>query len=324
MTFLDRITRRGIRSGRAGPGVLMAAALMAMAVGLHAASPFDILNRVRETVEKAVPDAPAPAAEKATAATSTSDADAASSELLVQALLADSLTPEQEAQIGSRIAGNLLGAAPLIDDMAAQQYVNRVGMLVAAQSGRPELPWRFGIIASNDINAFAAPGGFVFVTAGLYRLFDNEAELAAVLAHEIGHVVRRHHLAVMKKSSLIGAVSSAISNRLSGDQATLQSLLGNGAEILARGLDKDAEFEADRLGVVFAARAGYDPYAMFGVLEKVAAAASTDAGPVALLYKTHPHPDARIEALAGSVDGHLDAVPAGGTLAERMARLPPG
>jgi predicted Zn-dependent protease len=320
--------RAAILAWRAMPATL-AAGLLVAAGGASAAGFLDRMREAVEAVEKVVPAAPATAppqqvapASPAPAATSDKADDDTAGQLLVQALLADRLTPQQETQIGARIAGNLLGAAPLADDLATQQYVHRVGMLVAAQSGRPELPWRFGVLASDDVNAFAAPGGFVFVTAGLYRLLDDEAELAAVLGHEIAHVVLRHHLEVMKKSSVIGAVSTALSNRLSATRPNLTSVLGNGAQILARGLDKEAELAADRLGIVLAARAGYDPYAMFGVLEKIAAAAAADAGPVALLYSTHPHPDVRLDALGSAAGTHFDALPPGGTAAARFHRLP--
>ncbi len=97
---------------------------------------------------------------------------------------------KEEVAIGREIAGRLLGAAPLVKNKKLQKYVNKVGKWVALQSDRPDLPWRFGVIESNDINAFAAPGGFIFITKGLYLKLKSEAELAGVLAHEIGHVIK--------------------------------------------------------------------------------------------------------------------------------------
>ena len=91
-------------------------------------------------------------------------------------------TPEEETRIGRQIAGNLLGAVPLVRDDKLQNYVNLVGNWVALQSGRKDITWRFGVLDTDDINAFAAPGGYVFLTKGLYRRLNNEAELAGVLA----------------------------------------------------------------------------------------------------------------------------------------------
>ena len=238
----------------------------------------------------------------------------------MQALAAGNITPEGEVTIGAQIAGNLLGAAPLVNDAKLQNYVNRVGRWVAAQTERGDGHWRFGVVQSNDVNAFAAPGGFVFMTLGLYRLLDNEAELAAVLGHEIGHVVRRHHVALLQKSSMLGALSNVVGSRVSAKTPALQSVIGNGAEIMARGLDKSAEYEADRLGVVYATRAGYDPFALFIVLEKIDAAGANNAGPVALLYKTHPRPEDRLNALAEASADHFDHF-AGPLVEQRFYRL---
>ena len=109
---------------------------------------------------------------------------------------------EDEAAIGRQIAGNLLGAAPLVKDKLLQKYVNNVGRWVASQSERPDLAWHFGVINSNDINAFAAPGGYIFVTLGLYRVLNDESELAGVLAHEVGHVIRKHHLKILQQITI--------------------------------------------------------------------------------------------------------------------------
>ncbi|OYX24853.1 MAG: peptidase, partial [Hydrogenophilales bacterium 32-62-9] len=103
-------------------------------------------------------------------------------------------SPEEETRIGKQIAGNLLGAVPLVRDDKLQRYVNLVGNWVALQSGRKDISWHFGVLDTEDINAFAAPGGYIFVTRGLYQRLNNEAELAGVLAHEIAHVTLKHHL----------------------------------------------------------------------------------------------------------------------------------
>jgi len=225
-----------------------------------------------------------------------------------------------EVKIGRQIAGNLLGAAPLVNNPALQAYVNRVGRWVASASERPDLKWTFGVIESNDVNAFAAPGGYVFLTRGLYRLLRDEADLAGVLGHEIAHVVRKHHLKLLQKSQAIDVGSNLLKDQI-GNQKVTKTLIGSGAEILARGLDKDAEFEADRMGVVLAARAGYDPFGLPAVLQEISAA-SADSSSVALLFKTHPHPDERLARLGEAMGDRFDALKRSKNLQERLVRLP--
>ncbi len=228
-------------------------------------------------------------------------------------------SPEEESRIGKQISGNLLGAVPLVRDDALQRYVNLVGNWVAQQSGRQEIDWHFGVLDTEDINAFAAPGGYVFLTKGLYRRLNNEAELAGVLGHEIAHVTKKHHLKVLKKSSLIGALGQAASSKAQDSDQIVQNLIGNGAEIMARGLDKNAEFEADRIGIVLAARAGYDPWGLPTVLQDMAGLPARD-DRTSLLYKTHPHPADRLAALGEAVDGRLDGIQ-GKDLANRFYRI---
>jgi predicted Zn-dependent protease len=228
-------------------------------------------------------------------------------------------SPEEETRIGKQVAGNLLGAVPLVRDDKLQRYVNLVGNWVALQSGRKEIAWHFGVLDTEDINAFAAPGGYIFLTKGLYRRLNNEAELAGVLAHEIAHVTRKHHLKVLKQSSLIGALGQAASSKAKDSDPAVQNLIGNGAEIMARGLDKNAEFEADRVGIVFASRAGYTPWGLPDVLQDMAGLPAKD-NRTSLLYKTHPHPADRLAALGEAVGGHLDAV-RGKDVAGRFYRI---
>lgn len=228
-------------------------------------------------------------------------------------------SPQDEMRIGKQIAGNLLGAVPLVRDDGLQRYVNLVGNWVATQSGRNDFPWHFGVLATEDINAFAAPGGYVFITEGLYRQLKSEAELAGVLGHEIAHVTQKHHLKVLKKSSLINALGQAASKKVRNNDQVVQNVIGNGAEIMARGLDKEAEFEADRVGTVYAARAGYDPWGLPAVLQDLAALPPRD-NRTSLLYKTHPQPEERLSKLGDSIGERFDRL-TGKTLDDRLYRL---
>ncbi|MBM3356898.1 MAG: peptidase [Betaproteobacteria bacterium] len=224
------------------------------------------------------------------------------------ATAATGLDEKEEIAVGREIAGRVLGAAPLVADAELQSYVNRVGRWVAQQAERPDLPWRFGVIDSPGINAFAAPGGYVLITRGLYEILDNEAQLAGVLGHEIGHIVRRHHITVMQKSAAVSA-GARLAQRDNRAQF-INNLIGTGAEVFARGLDKSAEYEADRIGIVLAARAGYSPYGLIEVLHKLAARGASDAS-LALLFKTHPQPGERLSQLGDALTPRMGQFPAG-------------
>jgi predicted Zn-dependent protease len=226
----------------------------------------------------------------------------------------------EEIQIGHDMAARLLGAAPLVPDPRLQQYVNHVGRWLAAQTERPDLPWRFGVMDAPQLNAFAVPGGTIFVTRGLVARMKSEAELAGVLAHEISHVLRKHHLKAIQKgaqTALAGEVlSTAVQNQ---NSAAREKLISFGAEMYTRGLDKSDELEADRLGVVIAARAGYDAYGLPGVLQTLQAMNAEDSG-LALMFKTHPAPAERLDALGDKLQPTLDRYAGQPQLAERFAR----
>ena len=226
----------------------------------------------------------------------------------------------EEVAIGRQAAGNILGAAPLVKDAKLQQYVNRVGRWIATQSERPDLDWHFGVIESKDLNAFAAPGGYIFVTEGLYRSLQSESELAGVLAHEVGHVIKKHHLKILQQSRLVDMGGKLLTKKV-GENEYIKSLIGNGAEIFARSLDKNAEFEADRIAVILGARAGYDPFGLPAVLQDIGHVAKDD-NRVSLLFKTHPHPDDRLAQLGDAIGDRLDRLK-GQTLENRFYRIRP-
>jgi len=221
---------------------------------------------------------------------------------------ATGLDESEEIAVGREVAGRTLGAAPLVPDPELQAYVNRVGRWIAIQTERPDLPWHFGVLDTYSVNAFAAPGGYVLITRGLYEMLDTESQLAGVLAHEIGHVVQRHHIKVMQQSALVSAGARAAQRSDRG--LLVNNLIGTGAEVMARGLDKDAEFEADRIGVVLAARAGYNPYGLVEVLHMLEAR-STDDAALALLFKTHPAPGERLTWLGVVLEPRVAMLPAG-------------
>lgn len=228
----------------------------------------------------------------------------------------------EEIQIGDGVTETLLGARPLQKDDELQHYVNMVGLWVARQSARPDLPWHFAVNDSDHINAFAAPGGNVIITVGMVRLMRNESELAGVIAHEVVHVVNKHHLAAMRKNAFIGLVGQGVSAASQGsrNQELVNALIGPTKELYARGLDKADEFEADRMGVVIAARAGYDPWGLPGALQTLAGIKADD-NHLQLLFKTHPAPSVRLEKLAVAMGASFDTVAGGGQSADRFARV---
>jgi len=226
---------------------------------------------------------------------------------------------KEEVEIGRDMAARLLGAAPLAADDALQRYVNNVGRWLAAQTERPGLPWRFGVLEAPQLNAFATPGGHIFVTRGLVARMANEAELAGVLAHEIAHVLRKHHLKAIQKSAQLELANTVVGtfSRSEGSANRREKLLAAGSELFARGLDKDDELEADRLGVVIAARGGYDAYGLPAVLQTLQAMNPEDSG-LALMFKTHPAPAERLDALE-KMQSTLDAYAAQQQLAARFS-----
>ncbi|PPC87387.1 MAG: peptidase [Methylotenera sp.] len=229
---------------------------------------------------------------------------------------------QEEIALGREITGSLLGAAPLVKDEDLQKYVNKVGRIVANQSERADLPWKFGVIESSDLNAFAAPGGYVLITKGLYQQLSNEAQLAGVLGHEIAHIVQKHQLKVLQKQQLLNIGASLITDKFGKDNKIAQKAIGSGAEISARSLDKNAEYEADRMGMILAARAGYDAFGLAEVLQTIGQTNKSD-NSVALLFKTHPHPDDRLTRLGDSTGSQLDKLKAGKTLENRFYKLAP-
>lgn len=225
---------------------------------------------------------------------------------------------KQEIDLGRDIASTLLGAAPLVPNEAMQRYVNHIGRWLALQTERPDLPWQFGVLDAPQVNAFAAPGGYVFITRGLLARMANEAELAGVLAHEIVHVLRKHHLAAIQKNARTGLAADALSLALRDrNSAVRDKLVSFGTEMYARGLDKSDELEADRLGIVIAARAGYDAYGLPSVLQMLQAMNPEDSA-LALMFKTHPAPAERLGSIEKSVQPVLDAYGDQPQLADRF------
>lgn len=217
--------------------------------------------------------------------------------------LAGGQSADDEVRSGDAIAATVFGAAPVWRKPAAQSYVNLVGRNLARQVERKDVQWRFAILDTPSINAMAFPGGIVVITRGLYALLTSEDELAAVLAHEIAHVNRRHQWKVIQQQKLVALAGNAVASSDPGRSAQVVADLGT--KLIARGLDKSAEFEADRDGVVIAARAGYDSSALIAVMERLKTLKT--GADTALLFSTHPSPEARIAALTEAATPGVEA-----------------
>ena len=187
------------------------------------------------------------------------------------------------------------------NDADAQARVNRIGRWVASQTSRPDLPWSFGVVDAPEINAFAAPGGYILVTRGLYELLGDDDEVAAVLGHELSHVVQRDHYQVIQKQETTSALNRAASSNVAVGGGVAGSMAKDyvarhGATVMLTRLDRDAEYRADQAAEIYLARAGYDPLALYAVLQKMTALGSSS-GNLAQLYKTHPPLDERLDRL---------------------------
>jgi beta-barrel assembly-enhancing protease len=219
------------------------------------------------------------------------------------------LSEPEEIKLGGDLAGIILGVAPLVNDPAKQRYVNALGRWLALHSDRPNLPWKFGIVDTADVNAFSMPGGYVLITRGMYERMRSEAELAGVLSHEIAHVANRDHLSALQQSLRNSALTGFSEYATGGGgigSLVKTAIINAGKDMFTRGLNKDDEFDADRAGVVIAARAGFSPFGLVGVLQTLSAA--PDESGFKLMNKTHPLPVERIERLDRAMGTAMDTL----------------
>lgn len=184
-----------------------------------------------------------------------------------------------------------------------QQYVNLVGNAVASSSTRTTIPYRFAVLDSQVQNAFAAPGGIIFVSKALLGIMDNEAELAGVLAHEVGHVAGRHAIGTIRRGQFLSGVGTITAATMKGDKGKqFQSMIGDLQTVLFdKGLDKELEFQADAMAVETAYRAGYDPRGLISVLKKLQKIEASSGNRKGSWFSTHPPLDERIARLEAQV-----------------------
>lgn len=206
---------------------------------------------------------------------------------------------EKEVRQGREAAAEVDRQAKFIEDPMITEYVNRVGQNIVLHSDA-KVPFTIKVIDSDEVNAFALPGGFFYVNKGLLLAADNEAELAGVMAHEIAHVAARHAMENQAKATLLEYAALGGSIFLGGIPGMIyQNTAGIGLLGIFMKFSRSAEEEADKLGVQYMYAAGYDPGAMATMFEKLEAKNKKKPGFVARAFASHPAPpDRRASALA--------------------------
>lgn len=201
------------------------------------------------------------------------------------------ISDKEEIQLGRQINQQLIGEFQLYNNPRVNGYVDRIGQRLAQNSTRPDIPYTFQVVKDDSINAFATAGGYVYVTTGLLQAAENEAQLAAVLAHEIAHIASRHLVEQMRET----AVARGLTTAAGIDDSTAVQL---GVELaLRRPHSRSDEFEADAKGVETLGRAGYAQVAMINFLEKLRNQRSTPT-----FLSTHPATSDRIARLKRQLD----------------------
>ena len=205
---------------------------------------------------------------------------------------------EEEKAIGGSLAVEVFSRfGGVYKNPTLQTYVNLVGKSVADVSDRPEIDYHFAVLNTDAPNAFATPGGYVFVSAGLLRLLQNEAQLAGVLGHEIAHITQKHALKTLKRSKLLSGLSGLTMAAMDKDNSLFDKVINEVSEVLfTRGLDKDLEFEADKFGMEYAYRMGYQPQGLKNFLQILEKSQGHGAS---IFFSTHPSPADRLQRLRG-------------------------
>ncbi len=220
------------------------------------------------------------------------------------------ITPGEEHYIGRSIAAMVVNKYPLVQDAALTDYVNKVGLLVAYNSERPETygGYHFGVVESAEANAFACPGGFIFVTTGMLKNVGTEDELATVLGHEVAHVAHRDGINAIKKSKWTDLgfyAAGQAAGKFSPDEVKqLTSVFSDvisdvGKKVMESGYSQSDEKKADASGVRYASSAGYDPNGIIAFLEaEQGKGVDAHRGP----FASHPKTEARIKELKAEIE----------------------
>ncbi|MCE5284969.1 MAG: M48 family metallopeptidase [Pelosinus sp.] len=201
---------------------------------------------------------------------------------------AEAISEKQEIEVGRSVAKEVEKHYGLVQDNALQARVQKIGMSLVAVCDRPKLPYTFKVLNSKEVNAFAAPGGFIYIFKGLVELMPSDEELAGVMAHELGHVVKRHSVHQEEKNQFWLAMELLAA--LKGQGLAAEAI----REIAMPAYSREDEREADSLGFIYVLRAGYNPYSTLLSMKKLSETEQPyDYG----LYADHPETQLRIKAI---------------------------
>jgi predicted Zn-dependent protease len=207
------------------------------------------------------------------------------------------ITTEQEITMGKEVAARMVQYMTVFDNETAAGYVRKVGAAVAAQAERKDVRYNFGILDTDDVNAFATPGGYIFVTRGLLENIKNESELAGVLGHEVGHVAGRHAISQIQTMKGIRIAGDTAKEFSTGSQFLADLTQRFLEQLLDRGLDHKYEYDADQRGMQYAYAAGYRPDGITSFLQILKPMVEQQEDRTAWLQRTHPKTQDRIDRL---------------------------
>lgn len=208
------------------------------------------------------------------------------------------ISPAEELQIGKQYAPEVQKQLKgEIDNSAIQGYVSRVGEAIGRVSHDPELEFHFTAVGDESVNAMALPGGYIFITRGMLEKLSSEAELAAVLAHEIVHVTAKHSASAMSNQIGLEMVLSAVTSEKTSETAILAANIGT--QLVQLRYSRSAEYEADIYGLEYMVKAGYDPDAMYDMMVMLENLNSQR--PIEF-FSTHPSPENRKEKIREKID----------------------
>ncbi len=217
-------------------------------------------------------------------------------------LVACGVSQQQEVQMGQQYAQEINAQLPIVQDPELNRYINVLGDSIAHLTSRADLDWHFFIVDSKEVNAFAVPGGYVYVNRGLVERTANMDELAGVLGHEIGHVVRRHSIKQMEKAqgANIGVTLACVLTSICNSQAAGALIKVGGTAVFARFCRQD-EAEADQEAVTNTIRAGISPRGIVTMFEKLIAERKSRPAAVEGWFATHPLEEDRIAAVRATI-----------------------
>jgi predicted Zn-dependent protease len=252
---------------------------------------------------------------------------------LCVAIAGCAISTQQEVQMGQQYSSQLNSTLPVVSDAAIEQYINQLGDSIAHLTGRGDLDWHFFVVNTDVVNAFALPGGYVYVNRGVIERAEKLDELAGVMGHEIGHVVKRHSVKQMQQQqgANIGVALTCVLTKVCDSQASQAAIQVGGAAVFAS-FSRQDEKEADEEGFKNVIRAGISPNGLVSFFQKLMAEEKGGGSPVDAWFSDHPLTQDRIADIQRLIDKTDPAILRGLTedtkafhaFKDRVHALPPG